>query len=133
MLRKITSLVIAALLCNGFTAQAQTTSSPEIKFKRQVVEAGTNRNVKVKLNSNETLKGRIAEIRSASFTLQLVDATGQVNNREIAYSELSKVAKADGKKASGTLKRGVLFGVGLYLGMTAVALVVVGIAAAASR
>ncbi len=133
MLRKITSIVIVALLSNGFTAHAQTKSSPEIKFKRQVVECGTNQNVKLKLNSNETLKGRIAEIRNDSFTLQLVDATGQVNDREIAYSELSKVSKAGGKKAGGTFKRGVLYGAGFYVGMVAVGLVILGIASAASR
>ena len=133
MFRAITVIVIAAWLGNGLVTSAQTTSSSEIKFKRQVVEYGTNQNVKLKLTSNETLKGRIADIRNDSFTLQLVDATGQVTTRELAYSELSKVSKVGGRNAGGALKRGMLYGVGVYVGMLAVALVVVGIASAASR
>lgn len=131
MFRKIASLVIAALLCNGVTASAQT--AQEIKLKRQVVERGINQRVKIKLQSGETLQGNIAEIRNDSFTLQLVDDAGQINNRDIAYSELSKVSKAGEKKAGATFKRGLLMGAGIYLGMVAVAAVVIGVASAASH
>lgn len=131
MFRKITALVIAALLSNGFTTYAQTSSAQEIQFKRQMVEYGAEQSVKIKLQSGETLKGRVAKINNDSFTLQIVDAAGQVTDREIAYSELSKVSKASGKKASNTLKRGFLTGVGIYLGMAAVSLLVIGIATAA--
>jgi hypothetical protein len=133
MLRKIASLVIATLLCQSFPAYAQTSSAQEIKLKRQVVERGTNQQVSIKLQSGETLQGNIAEIRNDSFTLQFVDAAGQVNTRDIAYSELSKVSKAGGKNLGGTVKRGFLLGVGIYLGMVAVAAAVIGITAAASR
>lgn len=133
MFRTITAIVIAGLLGNGLLTSAQTKSSSEIKFKRQVFEYGTNQNVKLKLISNETLEGRIAEIRNDSFTLQLVDATGQVTTRELAYSELGKVSKVSGRNAGGALKRGILYGAGFYLGMLAVGAVVIGIAAAASR
>jgi hypothetical protein len=133
MLRKIASLVIASLLCNVFTVYAQSQSAQEIKFKRQVVERGTNQKVKVKLKSNETLQGNIAAIRNDSFTLQFVDQTGQVISREIAYSDLSKVSKTGGSKAGSTLKQGALYGAGIYIGMALASLVVIGIASAISR
>ena len=133
MLRRITVIVIVALLCNQLTAYAQTNTSSQIKFKRQVVEYGTNQNVKVKLTSNIALEGRIAEIRNDSFTLQLVDQTGQVISREISYTELSKVSKVGRQKAASALKRGALYGAGFYAGMLLVGLVVIGVVAATSR
>ena len=133
MLKIITSIVIVALFSNGFVAYAQTKSPSEIKLKRQIVECGTNQNVKIKLNSNETLEGRIAEIRNDSLTLQLVDAAGQVISRDLAYSELNKVSKVGGAKAGSALKRGMLYGVGFYVGGLAVAAAVIGIVSAASR
>ena len=133
MLRRITVIVMVALLCNQLTAYAQTNTSSQIKFKRQVVEYGTNLNVKVKLTSNITLEGRIAEIRNDSFTLQLVDQTGQVISREISYTELSKVSKVGRQKAASALKRGALYGAGFYAGMLLVGLVVIGVVAATSR
>lgn len=133
MFRKITAFVIAALLSNGFTTYAQSSSAQEINFKRQIVEYGTEQKVKIKLQSGETLKGHIAEIKNDSFTLQFIDANGQGSAREIAYSEISKVSKAGGKKADNTFKRGFLMGVGIYLGMAAVGLIAIGIASAASR
>lgn len=133
MFRKITVFIIVTLLSNGFTTHAQTASAQEIKFKRQVVEYGAEQKVKVKMQSGETLKGRIAEIKNDSFTLQFVDATGQVTNRELAYSELSKVSKMKGKEAGNALKRGFLYGAGFYVGLLAVAGVAFGIAAATAR
>ena len=133
MFRKLISIVLVALLCQNLAASAQTKPAPEIKFKRQVVECGTNQNVKVRLAAKERLEGRIAEIRNDSFTLQFVDQTGQVTSREIAYTELSKVSKVGGIKAGSALKRGALYGAGFYVGMLAVALVVIGVASAASR
>jgi hypothetical protein len=133
MLKRITSIVVASLLCNCFTTYAQTKLTAEIKFKRKIVELGTNQNVKAKLTSNETLQGRIADIRNDSFTLQFVDQTGQVTSREIAYTELSKVSKVGGPKAGSALKRGALYGAGFYVGLLVVAIVTVGITSAASR
>lgn len=133
MLRLIHAIVIAALFSNGFVAFAQSGSSNEVKFKRQIVEHGINQIVRLKLVSNETLEGRISEIRNDSFRLQLVDAAGQINTRDIAYSDLSKVSKVNGRKAGSPFKRGFLMGAGIYLGMVAVAAIVVGVASAASR
>ena len=133
MLRKLISVLLVTLLGNNLTAYAQTNLTAEIKHKRQVVEYGTNQNIKVKLTSNEMLEGRIAEIRNDSFTLQLVDQTGQVMNRDLSYAELSKVSKIGRQKAGSALKRGMLYGAGFYAGMLLVALVAVGIASAASR
>ena len=133
MLRRIPVIVIVALLCNQLTTYAQTNTSSQIKFKRQVVEYGTNQNVKIKLTSHETLEGRLAEIRNDSFTLQLVDQTGQVISREVSYTELSKVSKAGRQKAGSALKRGALYGAGFYAGMLLVGLVVIGVVAATSR
>lgn len=130
MFRILTTFVIATLLSNGFTTYAQTSSTQEIKFKRQIVERGANQKVKVKLKSNEMLQGTIAEIRNDSFTLQLVDAAGQINNRDIAYSELSNVSKADGKSLGTTFKHGMVKGAGFYLGMLAVSALALVIAAA---
>jgi hypothetical protein len=131
MSRKI--LVTLIILSLSLSVHAQTNSSHEIKHKRQVVEYGTNQNVKAKLTSGEALTGRIAEIKNESFTLQLVDQAGQVTSREIAYAELSKVTKVGGEKASRTFKRGILHGAGVYAGMLAVMLVMFGIAAAVSH
>lgn len=120
MFRKIITLIIVALLSNGFTTYAQTSSAEEIKFKRQIVEFGTDQKVKVKLQSGETLKGRIAEIKNDSFTLQFINASGQVTSRDLTYGELSKVSKAgDQKASSGGFKQGFLQGFGGALGVIA--------------
>ena len=129
MLRIITALVIAALLGNGFTSSAQSQSA-EIKFKREIVTYGTNQNIKLVLASGEKLEGRIAEIRNDSFTLQLVNAAGEVVSRDLLYGELSKVSKVTGRKAAGAVKRGFIYGAGFYLGMLAVSGVALLIAAA---
>ena len=133
MRKKFILFVMAVLMINGLTIQAQTNDVREIKYKRQIVEYGTNQHVKIRLTSQETLEGRIAEISNDSFTLQLVDQTGQVINREFSYAELSNVSKVDRQKATSTLKRGVLYGAGIYAGMLLVSLAVVGIIAAATH
>ncbi|HEX4945781.1 MAG TPA: hypothetical protein VFZ34_03930 [Blastocatellia bacterium] len=133
MLKIMTTLVITALMSHSLSVSAQSQSAAEIKFKRKIVACGTNQNVKIKLIADETLEGRIAEIRNDSFTLQFVDTAGQVTNRDLSYSELSKVSKVGGRKATSTLKRGFLHGAGFYAGMIAVAALMFGIAAATSR
>lgn len=91
MFHKIISVALIVLLCNSIPALAQ--SKTEIKFKRQIVEWGTNQNLRLRLRSKEKLEGRIAELKSASFVLQRVDAGGQIISREISYSELDKLSK----------------------------------------
>lgn len=91
MSHKILSVLLVVLLCNSIPASAQ--SKAEIKFKRQILEWGTNQNIKLRLRSKEKLEGRIAEIKPASFVLQFVGVAGQIISREISYSELDKLSK----------------------------------------
>ena len=131
MLRKFTALVIAALLGNGFAAYAQTPSPKEFKIKQQIVEYGTEQNVKIKLKSEEVLKGRIAEIKNDSFTLQVVDLNGQVIDRTLAYSELSKVSKVGVGENRKALRRGLLQGAGAMAAAIGTMLIITLIARAA--
>lgn len=133
MRKTIISLVLGALLGNQLTICAQTPSPNEIRLKYKIVEIGTEQIVKLKLQSKETIRGRIAEIRNDSFTLQLVEANGQMTNRDIAYSQLRNVSKVSERKASSIFTHGVLQGAGIYLGMLAVSAAVFGIALAVSR
>lgn len=121
MFRKITALIIAALLSNGFTTYAQAPSAQEIKFKEKILEYGMGKFVKLKLQSNESLRGRITEIKNDIFEIQLVNTKGQLTEREIAYKELRKLSKTEdhvGKTAKRSFVQGVV-GIGAVFGIVA--------------
>ena len=124
MLRIITTIIIATFFGNGLFAYAQVPSPKEFKFKQQIVEYGTEQNVKVKLKSEEVLKGRISEIKNDSFILQAVDATGQVVDRKLAYSELSKVSKVGVGENRKALRRGLLQGAGGVAGVVGMMVII---------
>ncbi len=124
MRKSIIALVLGVLLSQHVTTFAQTPSPDEIKLKRKIVELGTEQNVRVKLKSEEVLKGRIAEIKNDSFTLQAVDLTGQVIHRTLAYSELSKVSKVGAGENRKALRRGLLHGAGAMAAVIGTTLII---------
>jgi hypothetical protein len=113
MRKSIIALMLGALLNQHVTTFAQTPSAQEIKLKQKVVELGTEQNVKIKLKSEEVLKGRLTDIKTDSFIVQVVDLNGQVINRTLAYSELSKVSKVGVGENRKALRRGLLQGAGV--------------------
>ncbi len=112
MRKSIIALVLGALVSHHIMTFAQTPSPGEIKLKQKVVAVGTEQNVRIKLKSEEMLKGRIAEIKNDSFTLQFVDTTGQVINQVIAYGDLSKISRLEDGEGKKAFKRGLLQGAG---------------------
>lgn len=130
MSKIICSLLIGALFFNG--ALAQSSTDQELQFKQQIVGWGINQKVKVKIKSGEQLEGRISEINNDFFSVQLIN-NGQIANRQIDYPNIKKISKIGDNQSTHSLKKGFLYGAGIYAGMLAVGLLVVGIMAAASR
>lgn len=109
------SILLALLLLTSATTQpAFAQFAPAEKFRARVVEWGPNKRVAVKLKSGDQVQGRIAEIKDATFLIQLLEK-GQVTSREINYSDIKKLsAKGDheGAKVVGYIVIGALAALG---------------------
>ena len=107
-------LIIFTLGLSHVIAQTKTTSpEKQAEFKKRVVAWGTNKQVSVKLNSNEKINGRIAEIQNDFFVVQAVTQDGKVSSQQINFSDINKLsAKTNAGKIAGHTALGVLAGVG---------------------
>lgn len=120
MTRIFVVILITALCSSGFPAYAQAPSAQEIKIKQKVLDCDIDQRVKVKLKSNETLRGHLAEIKTDSFVLQLLDSQGRISTKEIDYSQVSKFSKIEDQTMGKTVKHsavGTAVGVGVIVGM----------------
>lgn len=110
----ITFIVICALGLGNVLAQTKTTSpEKQAKFKKQVVEWGTNKQVSVKLNSGAKIEGRVAEIQNDFFAVQSVSKEGQVASQQVNFSDINKLSpKGDAGRIAGHTVLGILAGVG---------------------
>jgi hypothetical protein len=94
----------------GFAQTAQPPSKQQAqaeKIKRRVADWGVLKQVTVKLESGDRLKGRVTEIEADFFTLRLEDRT-QSATRDVRYAEVKSIsAKRDG---TGQAVSRVLFG-----------------------
>lgn len=110
----ITWLIIFTLGLGNVLAQTKTTTpEKQAKFKKQVVEWGTNKQVTGKLNSGEKFGGRIAEIQNDLFVVQSVTNDGKVTSQSINFSDLNKLSiKGNAGRVAGHTALGVLAGVG---------------------
>lgn len=76
-----------------------TPSTPQAqaqKIKQRVTDIGLIKEVNVKLQSGEKVKGRISEINDDAFTVRVEDK-GQATTRDIRYDEVKGLsAKGDG-------------------------------------
>ena len=110
----ITFIVIGALSLGNVLAQTKATSpEKQAKFKKQVVEWGTNKQVSVKLNSGAKIEGRIAEIQNDFFAVQSVSKEGQVSSQSVNFSDINKLSpKGEAGKIAGQTALGILAGVG---------------------
>ncbi|HYE76277.1 MAG TPA: hypothetical protein VEF04_23230 [Blastocatellia bacterium] len=114
MNRLFSLLCSFALLITAQSLQAQMptpqTSKQQAqteKIKKKIEDLGVLKEVTVKLQSGEKLKGRIAEIKTDAFSLKLEDPN-QTTPRDINYAEVKSVS---GKKGGGgQVAYRVLFG-----------------------
>jgi len=108
MLKKACSSVLTLLLLVASGSRPGLAQAPtpkpakrlaqEAKYKRQIVEWGTNQNITVKLGSGEKIEGRLSEIREDSFSVQLVQQ-GQIEARTVRFSEIHGLSKRGGHQA----------------------------------
>ena len=115
------ALAITPLATRTTLAAATKQEAQEAKYKKRIVEWGTNKNVSVKLKSGSKIEGRIADIQDAFFAIQSVTKDGKVATREIVYSDVNKVSGKDGGKVGkviGYTALGVLAGVGVVVMIT---------------
>ncbi len=116
MLKQTLSLLLCLLFVVPSFAQTNNKQlEKEAKLKQKIVQWGTNKNVFIKLKSGEKLEGRMADIQTDLFTVQLVDKD-KVTSRELRYSDVDKISAKDSGKAgkiAGYTVLGVLAGVGV--------------------
>ena len=134
MSKQIFSLLMTVLLSVNISTFAQTKAEKlEVKNKSQILDLGTNQHVKLKLVSGETMQGRITEINPDSFTVQFVDLQNQIKTRELAYRDVAKISSKKDSSTSGSFKKGVGMGLGMYAGILLGSLIAVGIVALANK
>jgi len=76
-----------------------TPSTPQAqaqKIKQRVTDIGLIKEVNVKLQSGEKVKGRISEINDDAFTVR-VENKGQATTRDIRYDEVKSISAKDSK------------------------------------
>jgi translation initiation factor IF-1 len=121
MLRNSVSLILCLLLAVPTAAQSSVSASAqEAEVKKRVVEWGTNASVSVKLKAGEKLKGRIAEIKDESFTIQFMEKD-KITSREINWSEIKSLSQ---KSNAGNIAAGVAVGALAAVGVVAIVLLV---------
>ena len=134
MSKQIFSLLMTVLLSVNISTFAQTkTEKLEVKNKSQILDLGTNQHVNLKLVSGETMQGRITEIKPDSFTVQFVDLQNQIKTRELAYREVAKISSKKDSSTSGSFKKGLGTGLGIYAGIFIGGLIAVGIVTLANK
>ena len=85
LLWRLTALLL--LTANPAVAQSSKTES----LRRKVIEWGVNKPIVVKFNSGEKLKGRSAEIKFDTLSVQLLEQ-GKIVTRDLRWDEMNKVA-----------------------------------------
>lgn len=98
---------LLAFICNPTFAQSSATES----LRRKVIEWGTNKPIALQLKSGEKLKGRIADIKFDTLSVQLLEQ-GKIVTRELRWDEMQKVSLASkdekARKIGGFIAIGVL-------------------------
>lgn len=118
------ALALTPLATHTAVASAAKQEAQEAKHKKRIVAWGTNKNVSVKLKSGSKIDGRIADIKDANFSVQLVE-NGQVVNRDINYSDVDKIS-GQGATSGGKIAGWIVLGASAAVGT----LVLIGLALA---
>ena len=79
----------ALLLLTANPAVAQ--SSQAESLRRRVIEWGVNKPITAQLKTGEKLKGRIAEIKFDTLSVQLLEQ-GKIVTRDLRWDEMNKVS-----------------------------------------
>ncbi len=112
----LSALLLFTALVNPAFAQ----SSKAENLRRKVIKGGTNKPLAVKLNSGEKLKGRSAEIKFDTLTMQLVEQ-GKIVTREVRGDEMNHVSLVSKnkkvRKIGGFIALGVLVTLAIVIGV----------------
>jgi hypothetical protein len=114
MLKKFISLFLCLIAVGNLPLLASPKQSREEKLKAQISGWGIGKRITVNLKTGEAIDGSIGEIKETIFTLQSIK-DGKIENREISYTDITKLSeKATGQKAGkipGRVSIGVVIGV----------------------
>ncbi len=121
MLRKMLIFILCLFISGAVSGFGKApVQTKEEKYKKQVLEWGTNKNIWVEMKSKEKLQGRISDIRDDVFVLQILEKD-TIKDRAIRYDEVKKLSARDGGKAgkiAGITGLSILAGVGVVFLVT---------------
>lgn len=112
--------LIALILFIAPVHRAMAQSSHSDSLRRQVIEWGANKPIAVQLKSGEKLKGRIAEIKTNTLDVQLLEQ-GKIVTREFRWDDLQKVSldsrEEKARKVGKWIAIGTLAGIVVIVGV----------------